>query len=97
MLSFGLHISAGMPVGHISYRPAGIMAASQGYSIKVKGKQTHGSRPWGGIDPIVISAQIINGLQTIVSRDTELTKEAAVITVGMIRGGIQRKYNSRRS
>jgi len=55
----------------------------------VKGKQTHGSRPWGGIDPIVISAQIINGLQTIVSRDTELTKEAAVITVGMIRGGIR--------
>ncbi len=86
---FGLHIAAAMPVGHISYKPAGIMAASQGYSIKVKGKQTHGSRPWGGIDPIVISAQIINGLQTIVSRDTELTKEAAVITVGMIRGGIR--------
>ena len=86
---FGLHISAGMTVGHISYRPEGIMAASQRFVIKVKGKQTHGSRPWGGIDPVVISAQIINGLQTIVSRDTELTKEAAVISVGLIRGGVR--------
>ena len=86
---FGLHISAGMTVGNISYRPAGIMAASQRFVIKVKGKQTHGSRPWGGIDPVVISAQIINGLQTIVSRDTELTKEAAVISVGLIRGGVR--------
>ena len=86
---FGLHISAGMSVNHISYRPAGIMAASQRFVVKVKGKQTHGSRPWGGIDPIVISAQIINGLQTIISRDTELTKEAAVITVGLIRGGVR--------
>lgn len=86
---FGLHISAGLDVGHISYKPAGILAAAQTYNIKVKGKQTHGSSPWGGIDPIVISAQIINGLQTIISRDTELTKEAAVITIGMIRGGIR--------
>ena len=86
---FGLHIAAGTDVGHITYRPAGIMAAAQRFVIKVKGKQTHGSRPWGGIDPIVISAQIINGLQTIVSRDTELTKEAAVITVGLIRGGVR--------
>ncbi len=86
---FGLHISAGTDVGKITYKPAGIMAASQSYKITVRGKQTHGSRPWGGIDPIVISAQIINGLQTIISRDTELTKEAAVITVGLIRGGIR--------
>ena len=86
---FGLHISAGINVGHISYKPAGILAAAQTYNIKIKGKQTHGSSPWGGIDPIVISAQIINGLQTIISRDTELTKEAAVITIGMIRGGIR--------
>ena len=86
---FGLHISAGTDVGKITYKPGGTMAASQTFKIKVKGKQTHGSRPWGGIDPIVISAQIINGLQTIISRDTELTKEAAVITVGLIRGGIR--------
>jgi len=57
--------------------------------IKVHGKQAHGSRPWDGIDPIVISAQIINGLQTIISRETELTKEGAVITVGLIRGGVR--------
>lgn len=86
---FGLHIGAGTDVGKIEYRPGGIMAASQRFVIKVKGKQTHGSRPWGGIDPIVVSAQIINGLQTIISRDTELTKEAAVITVGLIRGGVR--------
>ncbi|AMC10983.1 N-acyl-L-amino acid amidohydrolase [Lutibacter profundi] len=86
---FGLHISAITNVGIITYKPAGIMAAAQSFTIKVKGKQAHGSRPWEGIDPIVISAQIINGLQTIISRGTELTKEAAVITVGLIRGGVR--------
>ena len=86
---FGLHIAAGTDVGVIEYKPEGTMAAAQRFVIKVKGKQTHGSRPWGGIDPIVVAAQIINGLQTIVSRDTELTKEAAVISVGLIRGGIR--------
>lgn len=86
---FGLHIGSGLTVGHINYKPGGTMAAAQRFVIKVKGKQTHGSRPWGGIDPIVVSAQIINGLQTIVSRDTELTKEAAVISVGLIRGGVR--------
>ena len=86
---FGLHIGSGLSVGHINYKPGGTMAAAQRFVIKVKGKQTHGSRPWGGIDPIVVSAQIINGLQTIVSRDTELTKEAAVISVGLIRGGVR--------
>jgi amidohydrolase len=67
------------------------MAEAQRFEIKVHGKQSHGASPWSGIDPIVISAQIINGLQTIISRDTELTKEAAVITVGMIQGGV--RYN----
>ncbi|NLP58523.1 amidohydrolase [Lutibacter sp. B1] len=86
---FGLHISSGTDVGIIEYKPAGTMAAAQRFVIKVKGKQTHGSRPWGGVDPIVVSAQIINGLQTIISRDTELTKEAAVISVGLIRGGVR--------
>lgn len=86
---FGLHINSQTPVGHINYRPGGIMAASNRFSIDVKGKQTHGARPWSGIDPIVTSAQIINGLQTIVSRQTELTKEAAVITVGIIRSGVR--------
>lgn len=86
---FGLHINSQTPVGQIKYRPGGIMAASNRFSIDVKGKQTHGSQPWGGVDPIVTSAQIINGLQTIISRQTELTKEAAVITVGIIRAGVR--------
>ncbi len=86
---FGLHISSITDVGHITYKTEGIMAAAQSFEIDVTGKQAHGSRPWHGIDPIVISAQIINGLQTIVSRDTELTKAAAVITVGLINGGIR--------
>jgi len=88
---FGLHIGAGQPVNTIAYKPGGIMAASQRFVVKVKGKQAHGSAPWQGVDPVVVAAQIINGLQTIVSRDTELTKEAAVITVGVIRGGV--RYN----
>lgn len=88
---FGLHISAGTDVGQINYKPGGIMAASQRFVVKVKGKQAHGSSPWMGIDPIMISAQIINGLQTIVSRNTELTKEAAVITVGVVNAGV--RYN----
>ena len=86
---FGMHIQSISPLGRITYRPAGLMAASDWFSIKVKGRQAHGSAPWMGIDPIVVSAQIINGLQTIVSRQTELTKEAAVITVGRIQSGIR--------
>ncbi|MEX0647968.1 MAG: amidohydrolase, partial [Balneolaceae bacterium] len=86
---FGLHINSQTPVGQINYRPGGIMAASNRFTIDVKGKQTHGARPWGGVDPIVASAQIINGLQTIVSRQTELTKEAVVISVGIIRSGVR--------
>ncbi len=86
---FGQHISSGLEAGKIRYKVGGIMAASDRFTIKVKGKQTHGSRPWGGVDPIVTSAQIIMGLQTIVSRQTELTKEAAVITVGVISGGVR--------
>ncbi|CAM1341853.1 amidohydrolase [Tenacibaculum amylolyticum] len=86
---FGLHISSGQDVGTIAYKPGGIMAASQSFKIKVKGKQSHGSRPWASIDPIVISAKIIDGLQTIISREAELTKEGAVITVGKIDSGVR--------
>ena len=86
---FGLHIWAKTPVGQISYRPGGTMAASDGLYIKVNGKQTHGSTPWEGVDPIVVAAQIINGLQTIVSRQTELTRDAAVVTIGKISGGVR--------
>jgi len=86
---FGLHIGSGLPVGKITYKKGGLMAASQSFKIKVNGKQSHGSRPWGGIDPIMISAKIIDGLQTIVSRESDLTKEAAVITVGKIDSGVR--------
>ncbi|PJB12473.1 MAG: amidohydrolase [Flavobacteriales bacterium CG_4_9_14_3_um_filter_40_17] len=86
---FGLHISSGTHVGKINYKPGGALAASQKYTIDVKGKQSHGSTPWKGIDPIVASAEIINGLQTIISRESELTNEAAVITVGAIHSGIR--------
>lgn len=86
---FGLHIGAGINVGTIAYKSGGIMAAAQSYQIDVIGKQSHGSRPWQGVDPIVTSVQIINGLQTIISRESELTKEGAVITVGMMNAGIR--------
>ncbi|MEO8474209.1 MAG: amidohydrolase [Chryseolinea sp.] len=86
---FGMHIQSISKLGTISYKSAGMMAASDWFSIKVKGKQSHGAAPWMGIDPIVVSAQIINGLQTIVSRQTELTKEAAVITVGRLQAGVR--------
>lgn len=86
---FGLHINSQTPVGTLKYKPGGTMAAADIVRIKVKGSQTHGAYPWNGIDPIVVSAQIINGLQTIVSRQTELTKEAAVVTIGQIHGGVR--------
>ena len=86
---FGLHISDATPVGVITYREGGIMASSNTFQITVYGKQAHGSAPWSGIDPIVTAAQIINNLQTIVSRNMELTNEAAVVTVGQIHGGVR--------
>src|SRR5688572_28945027 len=86
---FGMHIQSITQLGRIVYRPAGAMAASDWFSIKVKGKQSHGAYPWMGVDPIVVSAQIINALQTIVSRQSELTKEAVVITVGRIQAGVR--------
>ncbi|NNE03421.1 MAG: amidohydrolase, partial [Eudoraea sp.] len=86
---FGLHINSQTPTGVIRYKSGGIMAAAQSFTIHVKGKQSHGSQPWSGVDPILISAKIIDGLQTIISRDTELTKEAAVITVGKIKSGVR--------
>ncbi len=86
---FGMHIGSQRDVGTITYRPGGTMAASDWFTIKVKGKQTHGSQPWAGIDPVVVAAQIVNGLQTIVSRQTDLTKNAAVISVSTIHGGVR--------
>ncbi|MFY8037805.1 MAG: amidohydrolase [Cyclobacteriaceae bacterium] len=86
---FGLHISSLTPVGTLTYRPEGMMAAVDQLNIKVTGRQTHGAAPWNGVDPIVVSAQIINSLQTIVSRQLELTNAAAVVTIGKITGGVR--------
>lgn len=86
---FGLHINSQTEVGKIMYRPNGIMAAVNSFSIHIKGKQTHGSTPWTGIDPIVTAAQIINNAQTIVSRSLPLTTAAAVLTFGKIEGGVR--------
>lgn len=86
---FGLHINSQTPIGTIRYKSGGTMAAAQSFTIKVKGKQSHGSQPWSGVDPILISAKIIDGLQTIISREANLTNEAAVITVGKIKSGVR--------
>ena len=87
---FGLHIQALLPTGQLAYRSEGLMAAVDGFNIKVTGVGAHGATPWDSVDPIVISGQILGGLQTIVSRQTELTKAAAVVTIGSIHGGIRR-------
>jgi amidohydrolase len=86
---FGLHIESNIEVGQIQYKPGAFMASSDWFHIVVKGKGSHGSQPWLGIDPIAISAQIIEGLQTIVSRQSELTRAPVVITVGKISGGVR--------
>ena len=86
---FGLHINAQTNVGRIGYREGGIMAESDWFTIKIKGKQSHGAAPWFGIDPVMIGAQVINGLQTIVSRQMELTKNAVVISTTMFTAGVR--------
>ena len=86
---FGLHIRSSTETGTISYKPASIMAAVNTMTIKVKGKQSHGSTPWNSVDPIVTSAQIIMGLQTIVSRQMDISNEPVVITIGKIEGGVR--------
>ncbi len=86
---YGLHIGSYLPVGQIAYKPGGAMAAAQRFVVNIKGKQTHGSAPWGGVDPIFVAAKIVDGFQSIISREMELTKEAAVITVGKMSGGVR--------
>jgi len=86
---FGIHISSQTPVGTIKYKSGAFMASSDWFTIKVNGKGSHGSQPWGGVDPIAASAQIIEGLQHIVSRQMDLTKAPLVITVGTINSGVR--------
>jgi amidohydrolase len=84
---FGLHINSGVEVGKIEYKPGGAMASVNDLKIIVKGKSSHGGYPWRSVDPIVVSAQIINNLQAIVSRNLDVTKNAGVVTIGAIHGG----------
>ena len=84
---FGLHIAAQLPLNNVYYKPKGFYASSSRFTIKVIGTQAHGGTPWLSVDPIVITAQIINSIQTIISRESELTKEPAVISFGKVEGG----------
>ena len=84
---FGLHINSQTEVGKITYRPGGTMAGVNDMKITIKGKSAHGAYPWSSVDPIVVSAQIINSLQTIVSRNLNITENAGVVTIGAINGG----------
>ncbi|RDC65813.1 amidohydrolase [Adhaeribacter pallidiroseus] len=86
-VAFGLHINSQTEVGKITYRPGGTMASVNDMKITVKGKQAHGAYPWSAIDPIVVSAQIINNLQTIVSRNLNVTENPGIVTIGTIQGG----------
>ncbi len=85
---FGLHVFP-YPAGEIMYRPGGIMASSDLLRIVVRGRQTHGAQPWAGIDPIVVTSQIVMGLQTITSRQVDITAAPAIVTIGAVNGGVR--------
>lgn len=87
--AFGMHIESNIPAGDIQYKSGAFMASADLFKIKVKGKSSHGSQPWLGVDPIYVSSQIINALQGIVSRESDLTKAPVVITVGAIHSGVR--------
>jgi amidohydrolase len=84
---FGLHVTSRLPTGVIGYRSGPAMASADRFRIDITGRQTHGAMPWLGVDPIVTAAQVVLGLQTIVSRQVDITQEPAVVTVGAIKGG----------
>ncbi len=86
---FGLHVGSALNVGHAGYRSGPMMASADTFRIDVTGKQTHASRPWNGVDPIVTASQIVMGLQTIASRQVDVTLAPSVISIGSISGGIR--------
>jgi len=86
---FGIHVGVGVAGGRFGTRPGPFMAAEDRFEITVKGRQTHGARPWQGVDPITVAAQIVIGLQTIVSRQLDITAAPSIISVGRIEGGIR--------
>ncbi len=87
--AFGLHLWSELNADQIGYRVGAFMAGADIFRIRVNGRQTHGSKPWAGVDPIVAAAQIVTDLQTIVSRQTNITRWPAVVSVGAIKGGIR--------
>ncbi len=86
---FGLHISSSFRTGFVGARPGPSMASADDFRISVQGTQTHAAMPWRGVDPIVVASQIVMGLQTVVSRRMNLTKEPSIVTVGVFRGGVR--------
>ena len=87
---FGLHVISGIPSGTVTYRAGPLMASADWVYITVKGKQTHGAWPWMGIDPIITGSQIVMGLQNIVSRQIDVSKEPAVVTIATFHGGARK-------
>jgi amidohydrolase len=88
---FGLHVFANVPAGHLTYRSGSFMAAADVLEITVKGRQTHGSMPWRGVDPVLVGSQIVTALQSIVSRNVDITRLPAVVTIGQFQAGV--RYN----
>ncbi|MEZ7187631.1 amidohydrolase [Pseudoalteromonas sp. DY56-GL22] len=86
---FGLHVTSSLNTGQIGFREGPLMASADKFTITVKGRQTHGSRPWNGVDPIVASSQIIMATQTIASRQVDVTKAPSVVSFGAINGGVR--------
>jgi amidohydrolase len=86
---FGLHVYGNLPLGHIAWRSGPIMAASDTFEIIVRGRQTHGATPWAGVDPVVVAAQIVTSLQTIVSRQVDISAQPAVVSVGQVEAGVR--------
>ena len=86
---FGLHVTSAMPVGMLAYRPGVATSGADMFRIIVRGKQTHGARPWTGVDPVVIGSTIVTTLQTIISRETDVMRDPAVVTIGAFRGGVR--------
>src|SRR5258707_191877 len=86
---FGLHVTSVFPTGMIGYRSGPLMASADDFRVFVRGTQTHAAMPWRGVDPIVVTSQIVLGLQTIVSRQMNITHEPSVVTVGVFHGGVR--------
>ena len=87
---FGLHVISGIPAGTVTYRAGPLMASADWLYITVKGRQTHGAWPWKGVDPVITAAQIVTGLQNIVARQLDVSREPAVVTVATIHGGARK-------